>query len=283
MISIIVSSYKDNSYNEFEKSVSVTIGVPYEIIKISNPGLMGICEAYNRGAERSKYDCFLFAHDDIIFNTQNWGQLLLAHLKDSSTGAIGVAGGKYKSSVPSSWSIIEKQKAVNVMQHHKDEKESPSRILIKHNNEEKSQVVVLDGVFIATRKEVWRAFQFDESKLKGFHGYDIDFSLAVAQKFKIYVVYDILIEHFSEGNPDKNWILAAQAVSDKWKHILPISSCKLTKQEQKEYHNKVLRNYIYKLRMFSFSRVYIFYNALKYSFRSFFNYRFCIFMLKVLK
>ena len=54
--------------------------------------------------------------------------------------------------------------------------------------EKRSSVATLDGVFLATRKEVWKEIQFDEKLIKGFHGYDLDFTLRAAQRFHNYVV-----------------------------------------------------------------------------------------------
>ena len=43
----------------------------------------------------------------------------------------------------------------------------------------------------------------DDEEIAGFHAYDLDISLRFAKKYKNYVIGDILIEHFSNGNPDK--------------------------------------------------------------------------------
>lgn len=69
----------------------------------------------------------------------------------------------------------------------------------------KQQVYALDGVFLAVKKDVFDAMKFSSS-LSGFHGYDLDFTLRVAQKKKNFFVPDILIEHFSNGNIDKSWV-----------------------------------------------------------------------------
>ena len=67
---------------------------------------------------------------------------------------------------------------------------------------ERLPVVLLDGVFLAMRKDLFDAVKFDET-LAGFHGYDFDISAqAVIAGYNNYVVYDILLEHFSEGNRD---------------------------------------------------------------------------------
>ena len=56
MLSIIVSSYRQNIFDQFEKSLSQTIGTEYQLIKVKNKGNFGICEAYNKGIEKINYD-----------------------------------------------------------------------------------------------------------------------------------------------------------------------------------------------------------------------------------
>lgn len=73
MISIIISSYNKDYYSQFIENVEKTIGVPYEIIQILNIGAMGVCEAYNKGARQAKFEYLVFCHEDITFETKNWG------------------------------------------------------------------------------------------------------------------------------------------------------------------------------------------------------------------
>ena len=103
MLSIRISSYQPQFYSALEKNIAETIGIPYEIIKIDNPNLMGICEAYNKGASLSKYDYLLFVHEDVIFHTKEWGQKLINHLKLENVGVIGVAGSNYVPIAPIGW------------------------------------------------------------------------------------------------------------------------------------------------------------------------------------
>ena len=105
MLSIIISSYQESLYSALEKNIAQTIGISYEIIKIYNPNKMGICEAYNIGASKAKYDFLLFIHEDILFHTKNWGELLINHLNKENTGVIGIAGSNYVPRTPSSWSV----------------------------------------------------------------------------------------------------------------------------------------------------------------------------------
>ena len=64
---------------------------------------------------------------------------------------------------------------------------------------------MLDGVFLAVRKEVFLQNTFSDDYLHSYHGYDTDFSLKIAKHFKNYVINDILIEHFSGGSFDDIW------------------------------------------------------------------------------
>jgi hypothetical protein len=203
MISIIISSYLPDYFSALEKNIAETVGVSYEIIKIDNPGLMGICEAYNKGAGKTQYDYLLFTHEDILFKTDNWGEKLIAHLDQKETGIIGLAGSSYVPSAPSSWTVSEKYNVVNILQGNKENNESFPIHTTKQN---RSKVFAVDGIFLGIKKENYLNFKFNEHLLKGFHGYDLDFSLRVAEKLQNYVVDNILIQHFSGGNLDKNWL-----------------------------------------------------------------------------
>jgi hypothetical protein len=196
MISIVISSCNEQLFLELEKNIIESIGTAFEIIRINNPNLMGICEAYNKGASMAKYDYFLFIHEDIIFQTQNWGKLLMNHLKRENTGVIGLAGSNYVPRAPSSWSLSDsKYTFCNV-----NSKEMKAIKPIPYD-----KVFAIDGVFLAIKKSVYLQFIFDQN-IKGFHGYDTDFSLRVASQYDNYVISDIFITHFSKGNPDKLWI-----------------------------------------------------------------------------
>jgi hypothetical protein len=203
MISIVISSYLPHYFSALEKNIAETIGMPYEIIRIDNPGLMGICEAYNNGAAKSQYDYLLFTHEDILFKTENWGQKLIAHLDQKQTGIIGLAGSSYVPSAPSSWTVSEKYNVVNILQGNKENSES---FPIRTTKQNRNKVFAVDGVFLGIKKENYLDFKFNDHLLKGFHGYDLDFSLRVSEKLQNYVVDDILIQHFSGGNLDKKWL-----------------------------------------------------------------------------
>ena len=203
MLSIIISSYQPEYFSALEKNIAETIGIPYEIIKIDNPGLMGICEAYNKGADKSKYDYLLFLHEDVHFHTANWGEKLIKHLKNPETGIIGVAGSDYVPVAPSGWYVNSmKNQFLNLIQNNK-ERNKPS--YQNFTTKPKHQVYALDGVFLGVTKNTFEKLKFDEN-LIGFHGYDLDFSLRSAKTKKNYFISDILLEHFSFGDMNKEWL-----------------------------------------------------------------------------
>lgn len=201
MLSIIISSYQPHYYTALEKNIAATCGVEYELIKIDNPGLMGLCQAYNKGAEKAKYEYLLFLHEDVNVLTVNWGKLLVSQLSESDTGLIGVAGGTYVPAVPYGWFTTLKNARINILQHKKD----GTKILEKTFDASKEKVIPVDGVFLGIRKSIFNQFKFDEN-LKGYHGYDTEISLRVSTQYQNYVTSEILLEHYSKGNPDQKWL-----------------------------------------------------------------------------
>lgn len=204
MISIIISSYKEFYFQQVSYSINETIGVPYEIIKIYNPNVYSITKAYNLGAEKAKFDILCFIHEDVKFYSKDWGKNLLTHFKNiSNLGLIGVAGSTEKLPVPSGWGNPDKNKnKIHILQHNK---KGNSYKISSFNGQDIDFVEVIDGVFIATKKSIWKELPFDEN-ITGFHLYDIDFSLQISQKYKVAIAYDVLIEHFSHGNFSDDWI-----------------------------------------------------------------------------
>ncbi|WP_143885570.1 glycosyltransferase [Chryseobacterium binzhouense] len=200
MLSIIISSYQPHYYTALEKNIAETCGVKYEIIKIENFAAMGLCEAYNKGANKAKYDQLLFLHEDVKFNKNNWGHTLVRLLSSFDTGIIGLAGGTYVPSSPYGWFTTMENAKINIIQHKKDGKV----VLEKTFDTEKEKVLAVDGVFLGIRKSVYIEFPFNNI-LKGYHGYDTDLSLRVSKKYQNFVTSKIVLEHYSEGKPDKDW------------------------------------------------------------------------------
>jgi len=276
MISVITCSVSQSAFEKLQQNVAETIGVPFEMIRIDNSdNRYGICEAYNIGGSKAKYPVFCFVHEDLAFETQDWGAILVRQLADPDTGLIGIAGGDAKSLVPSSWSSAVHSNEINLVQYFKSD---PGRFLVIRTTGSTEManglapVVALDGVCLFTKKEVFTRFKFDQLVFPGFHGYDLDYSLQVGTAYKLYVTFEIIIHHFSEGSPDKKWIRSAINLSKKWKHQLPVS----VYQEGVDYklhHWKTVQVFMQKLIELDYHSAVVTYYLFRYSFNRFFSVR----------
>lgn len=227
MISIIVCSRSEDFFNSLVQNIEATVGIPFEIICIDNSsGKYGICSAYNEGASRANFHWLCFVHEDVSFKTNGWGKMLIAHFNElPDAGIIGIAGAIYKSRMPCGWwqaeAGMDEIKRINIIQTSLARSSDIKHLYYNPFKEIRSAVVVLDGVFMATTKEVWNRNRFDDKMFNGFHGYDLDFSFRVLQTKSLFVVYDILLEHYSVGIRDMVWLNAMMLVHEKWKKKLP--------------------------------------------------------------
>lgn len=255
MISIIICSANKKHLDTVKESIAKTIGCEYEILAYENSkGERGICEIYNQGGADAKYNALCFMHEDIEYKTQDWGKILLRILSENpSLGLLGIAGADYKSLAPSSWSNFGPSEGfkgnhyMNLLQGFKFEEREPVRELRNPKNEKLSKIACLDGVWMCTTKEVFSKVKFDESILQGFHGYDLDYSIAVNNLgMEVFITYEILIHHFSEGKCDKVWFSNIKKLHKKWSHILPINYANLSFGEIAVVEKRMFRQFFTK-------------------------------------
>lgn len=252
MISIIVSSYKENYYQQFAKSIKETIGdISYEIIKIDNPSMMGLCKAYNQGALRAKYKYLVFAHEDILFHTANWGSIIQnVFEQDPQIGLLGCAGGMYKSLLYQGWGVDSNYTSSYMIGSHYGFSHLSKTLRgisrgikldinqnIPANFRETAivneQVIMLDGMFLVTTKNIHEVIPFDENTFKGYHCYDLDYSLQIDRQYKVVVNHNILVEHLSPGNFNLDWLNEVKNFNYKWRKVLPYSLNKLTNSQKR--------------------------------------------------
>ena len=203
MISIIISSYNENFFDNISENISETCGVEYEIIKIENHQKYSLCEAYNLGASQAKFDYFLFLHEDVKFSTLHWGKILLKHLSIKNVGVIGLSGSNYYPNFPGSWWNSTKLISHIIVSGGKERYKYIKHNFTAENNVE--PVKGMDGVFLACNRDVFEKNKFDE-RIKGYHGYDLIFSIRISNNYQNYITGEILLEHFSNGNITKEWI-----------------------------------------------------------------------------
>jgi hypothetical protein len=223
MISIIICSTQPSIPEKMRKNIEEKIGVPFEIIGIDNSNnTYSIFSAYNEGIERSSYELVCFIHEDILFHTTDWGLRLQSHLKDPKTGIVGVCGCTTLSKIPGPWSLYNPYKYILQSSPAQRKPELQKSGFVEQN--ERKEVLAIDGVFMCARKELFEKICFDSKNFSGYHSYDIDICLqAFLAGYKNYAVNDILIEHFSRGHHSRSWIENSMKLTDKWGSQLPIS------------------------------------------------------------
>jgi hypothetical protein len=234
MISIIICSININEFRLLECNINETIGLDFELIRINNENNeYSICEAYNLGVEESKFDIICLCHEDIKILTRSWGRKIVAYLADEKVGLIGLAGSDTFSNIPNGWWVQSKYNSLHtrVLQQNEAEHSQPGSNIFKYDStykfsesgplskENKEEVVVLDGVWLCGRREVFKKYRFDDQLLNGFHGYDIDISLSVNLEYSNYVINDVVIMHKSIGVKTQEWVDSCIQLSEKWKGI----------------------------------------------------------------
>ncbi len=285
MISIIICSRDKKVLETLASNIALTIGIAYETIVIENPnGSFGICEAYNKGAAKANFDILCFMHEDVIFETHDWGKKVLDHLADKSTGLLGLAGGHTKSLVPGSWPSYISENEMSLVQHYKDPSKSPEKIIQTGATVpgKPAKVACIDGVWMCTRKDVFSRNRFDEQNFKRFHGYDIDFSLQVNQAYHVYVVFDILLHHYSEGSFNREWLTENIRLSNKWKNQLPFSVKTVSREDLIRQHWTCMHIFINQMIDMKCTTCYVLRQFANFSFNRFFHLRHFLFGCKVI-
>ena len=226
MISVIICSPDINRARTVSQHVSASIGVPHEVLIVSDAAAQGgMCAAYNEAASHAQYDICCFMHDDVELHTPLWGQRVRDHFaSDPALGLIGLAGSRYKSAVLSGWATgLSAYDCCNILQ--STPSGVPARVWMHPGAATNLRVPVktLDGVWMCARKNVWEQIRFSEV-IPGFHFYDLDFSLRVSRKFTTGVVYDIDLLHYSQGNFGSAWVKNAIQFHEEWNTVpLPVS------------------------------------------------------------
>ena len=225
MISIIICT-NTKLNNVFIKNIDETIGTrDYQIITIdTSQKKHSIHEAYNIGIEKAQYPFLCFLHNDIIFRTSNWGNLIIEAFKDKKIGVLGVIGAKTTMEYSWGWWENPFHEGCIIQNYSHNALNIPNKY-IEETTPILKDVVVVDGMFLALPKTIFRHISFDTKTYKGFHLYDSDICMQAIEKgYNVKVVKNILIEHYSYGNPDKYFSENMYKFYQKWKHKLPIYS-----------------------------------------------------------
>jgi hypothetical protein len=223
MITVIICSINPNLLSEIRENIASTIGCQFELLAFDNRSAkLGICEVYNTCAKKSKFEYLCFVHEDVIFDSPNWGfELVEAIQSNPNSGVIGLAGSKYVPRNFISWGDCLENDRWNIS-HYSRENDSFDKTQFNPKNERLSQVTVLDGVLLFTRQKTWERSPFDESTFPGFHLYDADFSLSISQFANNYVCQTIQVRHLSSGQgTSRQYYKYLISFRRKWRRHLP--------------------------------------------------------------
>ena len=221
MISVIYSTREDNQ--KHLQHIKDTCGVhKMEVIQYINNGEYSLTELYNKALQETTNNIVVFCHDDIIFETKNWGRKILKIFeKNEEYGIIGVAGSR---ELPESGMWWENPLHMYGQVYHKH---NGKKWLSKYSDKKNNfidNVVLVDGLFFCVDKNKIKT-TFDES-VEGFHFYDVDFCFRnYLEGVKIGVTSDIDITHLSIGQTNEQWEENRKLFSEKYKDDLPIK-CK---------------------------------------------------------
>ena len=218
MITIGFSTRKiDGSFVELLKK---TCGVPNpQIIPIENEGKYSLPEAYNMILEQATNDIVVLCHDDIYFDSKNWGSKILKHFKRSPEyGILGLAGSTQLPESAKCWEDFSKMKGIVNHEHEGKKWESKYSASLGNQIED---VVLVDGLFIVlNKKNIKQTFN---EEIKGFHFYDVDFSFRnFNEDVKIGIIYDVRVTHKSIGQTNDEWEQNRIKFAEKHKELLPV-------------------------------------------------------------
>lgn len=247
MISIIVCSIKPHLLEQLSASIAKSIGTEYEIVAHDNRRTnYSISKCYNLCAEKAHGEYLCFVHEDVLFNSNNWGKLLENKLKEPTTGVIGFAGSTIKTRSISGWGMPHQYNRVSFNEALDDEGNIYHKHLLNPENLDFSPVITLDGFCMVMRADVWSKYHFDEATFDGFHLYDLDITTAVITAgYKNYVCNRIEVIHISKGSFNNQWFKYCLLYHKKWSKNLPLTTSPLSQAEIALMENATLGKMTY--------------------------------------
>ena len=232
-ITIVYSTRKLNE--EFKEHIKKTCGYKnIEILAFENPEGTSLTKIYNSALKKATNEIVVFTHDDVIFETKNWGSKLLKLFnKNNEYGILGIAG--TTDLIDGRWWTL--KESMNGVVSHQHEGKKWTNTYSAHQGNKIKEMVVLDGLFFAVDKRKIK-HSFDES-FEGFHFYEIPFffdnhlagvKLGLTTYFKI--------THKSIGMTNAEWEKNKLKFEEKYKDKLPVRLTNNKTFEEKLNFNK---------------------------------------------
>jgi len=217
-ISIVYSTRLiDQSFIDHLEKTCLHKGV--EILPYVNNGEYSLTEIYNKGLKEASSDIIVFCHDDIIFETKNWGDKLIKQFsKNPEYSILGVAGTNHM--INGMWWEI-RNAMHGTVKHTDGNKTWENKYSTNYGNQLK-EMIVLDGLFLAVDRNKIKN-KFDES-FKGFHFYDISFCFENhINGAKLGLISNIKLIHKSIGGTNDEWVSNKEIFEKKYSEKLPLT------------------------------------------------------------
>jgi len=229
MISVVYCTRESNPNHVEHLTKTSGLHKNLQVIEIINTG-EDLTKSYNRGLNLATNNIVVFLHDDILIETNNWGNKLIKLFNNNPDyGIIGVAGTKYLAETGKWW---EDQKKMYGRVSHTHEGRTWLSSYSEDLGQELEDVVVVDGLFFAIDKTK-AVIPFDES-VKGFHFYDVTFCFKnYLNKTKIGVTTIIRINHKSIGMTNDQWEDNRKIFSETFKDKLPVKIKRVLRKGEK--------------------------------------------------
>lgn len=217
MISVIYCTREENP--EHKEHIIKSCGVKdVEVIEYINKG-ESLTMYYNKGLNESINDIVVFVHDDVIFNTNNWGRRLLKHFNESGYGILGVAG---TTNLPESGRWWEDNTKMMGQVRHSHEGKSWDSKYCSSFDDKILESIIVDGLFFSVKKD--RLSNDFNEDVKGFHFYEIDFCFSNhLSGTKVGVMSNIKVTHKSIGMTNDEWEDNRKQFVERYKENLPHS------------------------------------------------------------
>lgn len=217
MITIGFSTRKTNP--EFLDHLRKSCGLKkIQIIEKINNGEKSLAKVYNEILNESENNIVVFCHDDIEYDTKNWGEKILKLFKrNEEYGILGIAG--TTDMIDGRWWTL-RESMTGIVSHKHEGKKWTNTYSPDQGNKIK-EVVVLDGLFFAVNKSKLKK-NFDES-FEGFHFYEIPFCFSnFIDGVKLGVTTMVRVTHKSIGVTNDQWENNKKLFEEKYGSSLPV-------------------------------------------------------------
>jgi GT2 family glycosyltransferase len=199
-VSIVICSIDDTRH---ERAVALYrrlfAAVRHEIVSIRNA--RSLAEAYNWALRHSVADVVVLSHDDVDILRPDFAVRLFERLQEFDV--VGVAGSTRSDGPAIGWSGHPHLRGWIT---HRAPDSDNWQVDVLDPRPVAADIVLLDGVLLAGKREAFQAVPFDDVNFDGFHLADLDWSYRAAHSgAKLGVAGDLLLVHASRGNYDATW------------------------------------------------------------------------------